>query len=59
MNNDDFIDMVLDYLKNALDSFTADPADSPYQEGYRAALVEFMVHIDHQMRVVVAKGESE
>ena len=35
-----------DYLKNAIKSFEGDPADTPYQEGYLAALQELLSEIN-------------
>lgn len=54
MKQDDFIDMVINYLTTALASFESDPADSDYQRGYRDALVEFMITIEQKMKLVVA-----
>ena len=31
-----------DYLISALESFEGDPADTPYQEGYKAAIQEML-----------------
>ncbi len=34
------------YIKEALDSFERDPADSDYQKGYEAALKELKKYLD-------------
>lgn len=54
MNQDDFIDMTINYLTTALASFENDPADTDYQKGCRDALIEFMVTIEQKMKLVVA-----
>lgn len=32
----------IEYLRDALDGFVKDPADTPYQAGYQAALEEML-----------------
>jgi hypothetical protein len=40
--------MIKEYLRDALHGFNVDPADSPYQRGYEAALKDIEEFINEE-----------
>jgi len=37
--------LIKEYLSNSLTSFEIDPATSPYQEGYKSALIQVQTYV--------------